>query len=407
MAVPLIQKLRKTWESIPQQMRLFALDIVTIVAVTIALAIAMGADQGDMVETPPLLDAVHASSFADGAYAEEVEPELDAKLGAGWEDDAENREVPEDDGHDGRGGRHVESEDRIVADAQAVDKAPGGEGVFLFDGDSGESRALSAEEAPRLTEAVDRFREADSEVGFVMYDFKTGRGIVGNADRPFFSASTVKAPYAAYVLQDEVEGGAASLDDMIEEDVVVDGTGVMAFDDESEYRLQDVVAETIDHSDNTGYALLRERFGEEGFAVWCARVGVESSGWEGMDYPWYSPRDLAKLWLGVGGYVRGGTPSALWLGDTLQLSDRSFLREALGSGASVMSKPGYEIASWAGTASALNDAGVVVSDTGAFVVVIMSDADYDDQYFLDNEDLIVGLAQAVSEARDEVLLSER
>ena len=46
----------------------------------------------------------------------------------------------------------------------------------------------------------------------------------------------------------------------------------------------------------------------------------------------------------------------------------------------------------------------MVDDDGAYVVAIMSDADYDDEYFTDNEHLIVDLAAALDAARDRLLI---
>ena len=46
----------------------------------------------------------------------------------------------------------------------------------------------------------------------------------------------------------------------------------------------------------------------------------------------------------------------------------------------------------------------MVDDDGAYVVAIMSDADYDDEYFTDNEHLIVDLAAALGAACDRLLI---
>ena len=92
-----------------------------------------------------------------------------------------------------------------------------------------------------------------------MYDLTTHEGVGYNADQWFFSASTVKAPFVAFASQDMVDGGRASLDEEVVEDVILDGTGIMSSDDIDRYDLQTVMANTIVHSDNTGYGLLRER----------------------------------------------------------------------------------------------------------------------------------------------------
>lgn len=276
--------------------------------------------------------------------------------------------------------------------------------VSVFDAATGAARELGNKEAPEVVQAVDAFHEAGYEVGFVVYDFSAQRGMSYNADEAFFCASTMKAPFVAYAVQDEIDLGLASFEDMVIEDVAVEGTGVMAFDDKEEYRLEDVLANAIVHSDNTGYALLRERFSYGSFESWCAAAGVDAWAWEGEWYPYCTPLDLAKLWLNVGSYVAAGQGHASWCAGLLSQTDSSFLRAALGARGTVLSKPGFEIRTPQTGAGALNDAGVVLAGDGPYVVAIMSDADYDSDYFTDNERLIVDLAAALGAARDKVLV---
>lgn len=297
---------------------------------------------------------------------------------------------------------------RAVADEarSALDWASATEVVNLFDASTGIERTLSADEAPDVEQALAAFADAGFNVGFVVYDFRTQRGLGFNADGLFFSASTIKAPFVSYVVQDVVDGGSASFDEEIYEDVLMEGTGVMASDDQDVYDLRTVIANTIVFSDNTGYALLRERLDAAGFEAWCAEAGVDAAAWQGELYPTYTPRDLAKLWLNTGAYVVGNTPNAAWMGALFSKTQNSFLRAALGESHQVLAKPGYEEGMPGYSTAALNDAGVVLADGDAYVVAIMSDADYDDEHLTDNEHLIVDLAIALGTARDH-LLAER
>ena len=294
---------------------------------------------------------------------------------------------------------------RVVAeDARtALDAASGTEDVNLFSSVTGIARTLASDEIADVESAIAAFHDAGFNVGFVMYDLTTREGVGYNADQQFFSASTVKAPFVAFAAQDMVDGGKASFDEEVVEDVILDGTGVMASDDIDRYDLQTVMSNTIVHSDNTGYGLLRERFDQGDFEAWCAAADVDAAAWQGEWYPSYTPRDLAKLWLNIGAYVAEGEGNAAWLSDVLQQTDRSFLREALGDRHRVLSKPGYEIDTLWYDMGALNDAGLVIADTDAYVLVIMSDADYDDEYFTDNEHLIVDLASALGATHDRLL----
>lgn len=299
----------------------------------------------------------------------------------------------------------AQADPRAVAeDARtALDAASGTEDVNLFSSVTGIARTLASDEIADVENAIAAFHDAGCEVGFVMYDLTNGMGVGYNADEQFFSASTVKAPFVAFAAQSMVDGGKAAFDEEVVEDIILDGTGVMSSDDTDLYDLQTVMANTIVHSDNTGYGLLRERFDQGDFEAWCAAADVDAAAWQGEWYPYYSPRDLAKMWLNIGAYVAEGEGSSGWLADVLQQTDRSFLREALGDRRRVLSKPGYEIDTPWYDMGALCDAGLVIADTDAYVLVIMSDADYDDEYFTDNEHLIVDLASALGAAHDRLL----
>lgn len=308
------------------------------------------------------------------------------------------------DAIEGKGSNSADSPVVAEPSPSALDAASATDAVNVFDASAGTERTLDAAEIPEVQKAVAAFGEAGYEVGFVVYDLQTQRGMGYNADGGFFSASTVKAPFVAYVVQDEVGEGSASLDEELFEDVVVDGTGIMASDDVDTYRLEEVLTNAIEHSDNTGYALLRERFDNGGFEAWCAAAGVDAAAWEGEWYPYCTPRDLAKLWLSIGSYIADAGEYSAWCEALFLQTDSSFLRKALGGTGAVLSKPGYEIDTpWLDTISALNDAGVVLSGNGAYVVAIMSDVDYDDEYFTDDEYLIVDLASALGDAHNTLL----
>lgn len=323
-------------------------------------------------------------------------------------DKAENRPVESTAQTDDEVNSAVDAmpDPRTVADdaRSALDAASGTDEVNRFSSVSGMARTLEAEEIPEVRNAIAAFLDEGYRVGFVVYDLATGEGLGYNADERFFSASTVKAPFVAFAAQDMVDGGQAPFDEEVREDIILEGTGVMSTDAIDLYDLQTVMGNTIVYSDNTGYGLLRERFDQAGFESWCADADVDATEWGDEWYPSYTPRDLAKLWLNIGAYVAGGEGSAPWLAEQLQQTNLSFLREALGDGHRVLSKPGYEIDTAWYDIGALNDAGLVLTDTDAYVIAIMSDADYDDEYFTDYEHLIADLAAALSATHDRMLL---
>lgn len=289
-----------------------------------------------------------------------------------------------------------------LAVATSLDAASGTQDINIFQS-SGTQRTLASSELPEVTAALSAFHDAEYDAGFVLYDFATERGLGCNADGTFFAASTVKAPFVSFVLQALVDQGYAALDDEIEKDIVMEGTGIMAEDDSESYDLGTVLFNTIAYSDNTGYALLREHYEDAGFEDWAASVGVDVSVWEGEWFPYCSPRDMGKLWLNMGAYFLSGSSNAAYCESLFAQSEASFMRRVLSPQHIVYSKPGYEIDTPFYDMGALNDAGIVSSDKGDYLMVIMSDADYDDEYFTENEPLIMDLITALDVAHDNLL----
>ena len=369
-----IRRLRRRIRHLPTWSKAAALALVGVVAF-FGVAIGMGAAAERPEEPVASLDVADAAPDLPVAVADE----------AAQPPDTASASAP-----------------AAGAVAPAVlDGASGTADVNLFDA-SGAQRAVDPSEVPAVAAALEAFRSAGCNAGFVVYDFASQRGLGCNADAAFSSASTVKAPFVAYVAQALVDEGGAALDDEVFEDTVTEGTGIMASDGQSTYDLATVLTDTIVYSDNTGYALLRNRY-SEGFEAWAAAAGVDAAAWGGEWYPSYTPRELAKLWLGVGGYLRSGGGQASFCEGLLAQTGTSFIREVLGSDHQVLSKAGYEIDTPLYDMGALNDAGIVRSAAGDYLVAVMSDADYDDAYFTDNEPLILNLIAALDEAHDRLL----
>ena len=294
-------------------------------------------------------------------------------------------------------------EESVAIARTALDTSASDTGINIFDA-YGDRRNVDSAEAPEVAAAAEAFSEAGFSVGFVVYDFTTERGLDYNADSNFFSASTIKAPYVAYLAQAVIDAGQAALTDEIEEVIIEEGTGVMAFDDVATYDLQTALYNTVVYSDNTGYALLRNKYDSE-FESWVAQAGVDTSSWIGEWYPYLTPRDLAKLWLDVGGYLKSEEGMSALCGEWFAKTETSFIRKALGPARVVLAKPGYEIDTPWYDMGALNDAGIVQEPLGDYLLVVMSDADYDDEFYTEAEPLITDLIAALDAARIRLLIA--
>ena len=281
--------------------------------------------------------------------------------------------------------------------------------LSMFDAATDEVTLLSDDNAgvQSVVDAVNAFADKGYDVGFVVYDVQSQKGLDYNADEAFFSASTIKAPFSTALCQaiDEQSTADISFDDMLFEDTIVAGTGIMATDDQDEYPVSEVVENSIVHSDNTGYALLREHCNNDNlFENWCAVQGVNAVDWEGLWYPNYTPRDLAKLWLGVGTYLLSDNEHASWLKGLLQNTDLSFLRDGISDAETIWAKPGFEWDQWGTGMDSMNEGGTVVDSNGAYIVAIMSTAPFDDELLTENQELIENLAGALAQARGALLL---
>ena len=108
-----------------------------------------------------------------------------------------------------------------------------------------------------------------------------------NADKPLFSASLIKLPYAVFVCK-ELSAGKRSLDDtfVYTSDWWHKGTGIIRHgEDGTEYTIRDLLDYMLRYSDNVAYDVLVYYFGTDGF------------------------NSMMKEW----GYdVRLGTPSPRW-----------------------------------------------------------------------------------------------
>ncbi len=294
-----------------------------------------------------------------------------------------------------------ESASSILAFLDALTEAEDGLSYAVLTAD-GIATTEVLEIYSEVAHALSAFAELGYQASFVLYDFETSCALAYNLDYSYYCASTIKGPFVTYLTESVVGGALASFDELLEEQEIIGGTGIMYTDDVSIYALSDVMANAILYSDNTAYRMLWRLYGGSGFAAWAATCGVDASSWDGAEYPSLSVRELAKLWIGIGRYLGSDDSSAAWLTSLYKQSGYSFLRTALGDKATVLSKPGFDSNMWYDTENdkgALHDAGIIESSSGNYLLVIMSNADYDSRIQTEYQELFVNLAQALSDVQ--------
>ena len=173
-------------------------------------------------------------------------------------------------------------------------------------------------EAIALDQAIADFEAHDYVLGFALVDVGTGRGLSYNADEPRYPASSIKAAFCTFVYE---QNGPVS----------------------------------------------------EGLVAPCIAPETASGAAEHL-YPWISPREFLVVWQEVYRFGTSGEPGAAELTGYLSQTSTSVWGELLRDEWEVWDKAGWYPTT---TERATCDCGVIFSDCGPYVVVVMSDAPED------------------------------
>lgn len=183
------------------------------------------------------------------------------------------------------------------------------------------------------------------KLSFTMIDLKTGRGICYNPTKVLYIASSIKGPYVAAV--NKYRPGSVS-------------AGVRS-----------TMSSTIKVSSNEGYSSLRRRFGNGIMRNMMDYCGIsEKEMTSTRNYPYMSSRTLAKLWVGTyWSYYRETNSRSTWARALYAHPLNSFIDRGLSM--PTRTKPGWYPG---GGYNVQNDAGVVLSSDGHYVLAVMSSA---------------------------------
>ncbi len=218
--------------------------------------------------------------------------------------------------------------------------ASGEDGINFFN-----DGACSPEAFDALVSASNEFWDDGYALGYVMMDLSSGKGVCSNIDYTFYGASTVKAPYCMSVMD-----------------------GVFGFDGSAADGCYGTMHDAITWSSNSDYLALRSQFGSDVFCDWLSGAGVDGSigsdSWES-----FTPRELGKIWLQMYSDMGKGTGGPT-IYDLTSNTIHSAIREAVGDRCTVCSKPGWVPAGY--ETPVTNDAGIVYSPDGDYLVVVLS-----------------------------------
>ena len=215
---------------------------------------------------------------------------------------------------------------------------------------TGPEEFLESEELAYLEEQVAELEEQDVDLGIVVLDLETGYPIEYNANERLYPASSIKAAYCAMVCEEY--GGAGELSWALEECLV--------------------------NSSNEAYELPRDTYGLDAFGDWLEHAGATEASAQAREYgyPDISAGELAEVWEEIFRYGTSGEDGSDELVDALSATNYTALGGPLRDEFEVWSKPGwyptdeYDLTS-------TNDAGVVFSDCGPYVIVVMTSMNSD------------------------------
>lgn len=193
----------------------------------------------------------------------------------------------------------------------------------------------------RLANEITFIHNQGYKTGFTIYDVKTKKGIAYNRNERFYAASTIKGPYVASLTEQNPNS-------------------------KSDYYT--TIRGVLTYSSNEGYHLLRNVYGPGYLMNWVSQAGLEQSIAQ-IWYPYISANELAKLWERSYQFFTSG-PNGNQVGQWFENPNLSPIYKALPhktkSKAGWIGEPGYHAA---------NDAGIVHSPHGDYIIAITSNAD--------------------------------
>ncbi|KFI88065.1 hypothetical protein BREU_0853 [Bifidobacterium reuteri DSM 23975] len=236
---------------------------------------------------------------------------------------------------------------------------------------------LSADQQSQLEQQLNAIAAYGYQASFTLVDVSTGAALSSYGGTARYSASAAKGPYVLSL----------AATDAIDINAVYQSSDTVAAD------THNLIEQTITVSDNDAYAALHDSYGGTPLGTWASGLGVTA---DVIDTKYYdiSSNDLARLWLKGQSYLfstnasdDGTADARQWLASEYSDTLNSAIHMALGNQYAVNTKAGWIDE---GDYVAQNDAGIVHSGSGDYVLAVMTDA-YGEYDLL--ADLIVTLDQ--------------
>ncbi len=216
-----------------------------------------------------------------------------------------------------------------------------------------------------ISDAVAELSEQNIDVGFLLIDLETGYGLYYNPWQTFYTASSIKGPYAASFCclnRDSAEGWENTIKNM------------------------------LINSDNDAYTSLNDTYGRTYIKEWCEMAGIDPAPCN-YKYPYFGARDMSLLWLLNYEFFTEdeyGQEVRTWF----QTPVYSLINGELGELYVTESKAGW-MTDEEPRHKTTCDSGIVYADNGTYIISIVSDSP-------STIDPLRPLMQALNAAHDEM-----
>lgn len=227
--------------------------------------------------------------------------------------------------------------DYVSTPRSSVENAPGDKVI------SGLGGYIPGEETLlEINTALDTLGSRGWKVGFVVIDMQSNLGISYNLGQDFYTASSIKGPFA---------------------------TSLAAYNPEAASKWQNTIINMLVNSDNDAYTALNNTYRRTYIQQWCEECGVDPALCV-YKYPHITTRDLALMWIKSYYYFEEdefGAEIATWFENPAYSLIHSELEETC----TTRTKAGWMVDDNPKHTTTV-DGGIVYTDCGDYVIVIMS-----------------------------------
>ena len=238
---------------------------------------------------------------------------------------------------------------------------------------------LAEKEWSSLVEELEKqLKKWPAQAGIVLKDFETGRVWAKNPKERFRSASLIKVPIAA-ALMEQLDEGSISLDSplKVSRKNRVSGSGTLKWaSNGTKIPLEEVLFKMITESDNTATKMIVDEMGLDSISQSLSHLGLEHTNVcknisnmtsaKIKDDSFTTPGDIAGLFEKIySGTLVDKEKSEYLMGILKQTKSRNRLKAGLPDGWELGHKTGL-------LRSACHDAGIVFSPRGDYMLVVMT-----------------------------------